>query len=128
SRVENFSSLPGNPGQPQALSLGGALSYESSVTMDGMPLATLSLASDCTAAGGGVDLGVYDPNAFSQYTVTIGPGAAAPSILSSVGGDLDLSPTSIVTTNRANISIANDPYGGVTSDATLDWHFGRFSA
>src|SRR5581483_7238550 len=70
----NFTTVPGNPVQPQVLSLGGALSYESSLTMDGMPLSTQSLIAS-TISGCGVDLGEYDPNAFGKYTVTIGPGA-----------------------------------------------------
>src|SRR5262249_27393658 len=93
--VETF---PGGPARAQVLQIGGALPYESSASIDGMPIATQSLSSQpvaptTTYGAGAVNLAVLSPDAFNQYNVNIGPGADSPSIVDSVGGNLDLSPT-----------------------------------
>src|SRR5581483_773127 len=127
---------PGSPLGAQILQIGGALNYESSASIDGMPIATQSFASSFTSGtggtgsygNGGVDLSVLAPNAFSQYNVNIGPGADSPSIVNSVGGSLDLTPPGYVDKDRADFSISTDPYGGIISNASLAIRRGSLSA
>src|SRR5581483_8677433 len=121
-------SFADSPISPQILQIGGALPYESSATIDGMPLSTQTLSSSGMYGNGGVDLGVLAPGAFSQYAVDIGPGADSPSIVNSVGGDLELTPDIYVAKNSANFSVGDDPYGGIVSNATLGWRIGKLSA
>src|SRR5581483_11777088 len=82
-RWNETASMPDSPLAPQILQIGGALPYESTATLDGMPLSTDTGSGGDSSAfgGGGVDLSVYDPNAFSHTTITVGPGADSPSIL-----------------------------------------------
>jgi len=119
---------PDSPLSAQVLQIGGALPYESTASIDSMPISTSSLTTPQGSYGNqGVDLGLIAPNAFSQYTVGIGPGADSPSILDSVGGSLDVSPPGQVDKSHANISIQTDPYGGTTSDAAVALRSKRLS-
>jgi len=116
----NFAqTYPDSPLSTQTLEIGGALPYESSASIDNMPLNA--------GGGGGVDLGVFDPNAFSQYNVNIGPGADSPSVVDSVGGSLDLSPLGRVDKDHANFSVSTDAYGGTISNVGLGMRRGRLS-
>src|SRR5581483_7292170 len=123
-------SIPDSPLMAQILQIGGALPYESTATLDNMPLSscTTSCAWGSSAfVGQGVDLSDYDPNAFGHSTVTIGPGADSPSILNAVGGTLNLSPASAADHNSANFSVGTDPYGGILANADAAFHTGRLS-
>jgi len=122
------SALPGSPQAPVVLSLNGALPYETSTTLDGMPLQGTSSNEGYTDTGGGVDLSNMPLNAFDTADIVRGPGANAPSIVDSVGGSFVLHAPGKVDINHFEFSTSNDPYGGIVSNAKIALHFGRLSA
>jgi outer membrane receptor protein involved in Fe transport len=117
--------IPDSPFQPIVLSINGALPYETSTTLDGMPLQNTSFSA---SAGGGVDLSALPMTAFDTADVVRGPGANAPSILDSIGGSFVLHAPGRVEKNQAAFSVSNDPYSGVVSNMKIALRFGRFSA
>lgn len=120
--------LPGSPQAPVVLSLNGALPYETSTTLDGMPLQGTSSNEQYTETGGGVDLSNMPLNAFDAADIVRGPGANAPSIVDSVGGSFVLHAPGEVETDHFEFSASNDPYGGIVSNAKVALHLGRLSA
>jgi hypothetical protein len=118
----------GAPQAPAVLSLNGALPYETSTTLDGMPLQGVSSNAFIEQTGGGLDLSTLPLNAFSTADIVRGPGANAPSIVDSIGGSFVLHPPGETTGNHFEFSASNDPYGGIISNARLGLHLGRLSA
>ncbi|HEY1975301.1 MAG TPA: TonB-dependent receptor [Candidatus Baltobacteraceae bacterium] len=116
------------PQMPVVLSLNGALPYETSTTLDGMPLQGVSSNGFIENTGGGLDLSNLPMDAFDTADVVRGPGANAPSIVDSIGGSFVLHPPGQVTTNRFELSVSNDPYGGIISNSRAGFHFGKLSA
>jgi outer membrane receptor protein involved in Fe transport len=115
-----------SPNAPAVLTLNGALPYETATLLDGMPLQGTS--ATLLGAGGGVDLSVLPINGFDTADVVRGPGANAPSIVDSIGGSFVLHPPGTVARNSFELSVSNDPYGGIVSNADVAVHFGRLSA
>lgn len=118
--------IPGSPFAGTVLSINGALPYETSVTLDGMPLANTSVAN-AGQAGSGVDLFSLPMAAFDTADVVRGPGANAPSIVDSIGGSFVLHPPGRVDSNSFQLSFSNDPYGGIVSNFKTALRDGRFS-
>ena len=110
--------IPDSPFQPIVLSINGALPYETSTTLDGMPLSNYSLS---TTPGAGVDLSELPLSLFDTADVVRGPGANAPSIADSIGGSFVLHPPGNVDKNSGQASFSSDAYGGYfsTSKATV---------
>ena len=106
-------SLSGSLIYNQVISINGALPYETSVSLDGMPL-----VSQTTTAfpGTGYDLSNLPLTIFPQADIVRGPGANAPSIVDSIGGSFVLHPPGRVDQNETDFSISNDPWGGVVSN------------
>lgn len=123
--LSGVTSVVGSPLAPVILSLNGALPYETSTTLDGMPLQGIS---STLSAGGGVDLSTLPLNAFSTADVVRGPGANAPSIVDSVGGSFVLHTLGAVNANHFEFSASNDPYGGSIENAKIALRFGKLSA
>lgn len=98
-----YVSIVGNPQAPVVLSLNGALPYETSTTLDGMPLQGTSGAETYLGAGSGVDLSNLPLNAFDTADVVRGPGANAPSIVDSVSGSFVLHAPGQVSANHFEI-------------------------
>jgi len=119
--------VAGAPQAPVVLSVNGALPYETSTTLDGMPLQGTS-GNVGSNAGGGVDLSNMPLNAFDTADVVRGPGANAPSIVDSVGGSFVLHTPEQVDVNHFEFSASNDPYGGIVSNAKVALRLGRLSA
>ncbi len=119
--------IPDSPNEPVLLSINGALPYETSTTIDGMPLQGTSDANFIENSGGGSDLSMLPLNAFSTADIVRGPGANAPSIVDSIGGSLVLHPPGPVTENHFDLSVGNDEFGGIISNATVALHLGRLS-
>lgn len=117
-----------SPQMPVVLSVNGALPYETSTTLDGMPIQDVSTNGFLYDTGGGFDLSNLAMNAFDTADVVRGPGANAPSIVDSIGGSFVLHPPGQVTTNHFEYSVSNDPYGGIVSNAMAALHLGRLSA
>lgn len=117
----------GSPAAPVALSLNGALPYETSTTIDGMPLQGVSENLVFANAGGGIDLSSLPLNAFDTADVVRGPGANAPSIVDSIGGAFVLHGPGSVQRDHFEYSASNDPYGGIISNAKLGLRLGRLS-
>lgn len=122
-----FNTMPYAPQAPVILSLNGALPYETSTTLDGMPLQGTS-ANTFNGVGGGTDLSALPLNAFDTADIVRGPGANAPSIVDSIGGSFVLHAPGQVSTNRVEFSASNDPYGGIISNFKASERFGRLSA
>jgi TonB dependent receptor/Carboxypeptidase regulatory-like domain/TonB-dependent Receptor Plug Domain len=116
------------PQMPVVLSLNGALPYQTSTTLDGMPLQGVSSNSFIEETGGGLDLSNLPINAFDTADVVRGAGANAPSIVDSIGGSFVLHPPGAVSANHFEFSVSNDPFGGIVSNARAAMHFGRLSA
>lgn len=110
---EAFANIPGSPEFPVEISINGGLPYETSVTLDGMPIITTSIGGD--TAGGGTDLAYLPMSIFDTADIVRGPGADAPSIVSSIGGSFVLHPPGEVTHDMFEYSVSNDYYGGVNS-------------
>ena len=110
--------IPDSPFQPIILSINGAYPYETSTTLDGMPLSNYSLA---TTPGTGVDLSELPMSLFDTADVVRGPGANAPSIAGSIGGSFVLHPPGSVDKTSLQTSYTSDPYGGLfsTTKATI---------
>jgi len=117
--------IPDSPFQPIVLSINGALPYETSTTLDGMPLSNYSLA---TTPGAGVDLSELPMSLFDTADVVRGPGANAPSIVGSIGGSFVLHPPGNVEKNSVQASITNDPYGGYFSTIKATFRTGKLFA
>lgn len=122
-----YMTVPGNPLAPAVLSLNGALAYETSTTLDGMPLQGTSATEIYQANGGGLDLSNLPMNAFDTADVVRGPGANAPSIVDSVGGSFVLHAPGPVKEDHFEFSTSNDPYGGIVSNAKYAFHLGHLS-
>ncbi|MBV9263039.1 MAG: gamma-glutamyl-gamma-aminobutyrate hydrolase family protein [Candidatus Eremiobacteraeota bacterium] len=120
--------MRGAPQMPVVLSLNGALPYETSTTLDGMPLQNVSSNGFIQDTGGGLDLSNLPLNAFDTADVVRGPGANAPSIVDSIGGSFVLHPPGLVSGNHFEFSTSNDPYGGIVSNARMAVRLGRLSA
>lgn len=120
--------LAGSPQAPVVLSLNGALPYETSTTIDGMPLQNTSYTNSILYTGGGVDLSNVPMNAFGSADVVRGPGANAPSIVDSIGGSFVLHAPGRVSSNNFEFATSNDPWGGIVSNARLALHLGNLSA
>jgi len=118
--------IPDSPLQQVIISINGALPYETSVTLDGMPLQTVSLSGG--TPGAGTDLGFLPMPMFDTADIVRGPGANAPSIVDSIGGSFVLHAPGHVDTNQFEFSASNDPYGGIVSNAKAALHVGRLSA
>jgi len=119
--------IPEGPFNPITISINGALPYETSVTLDGMPLANSSISvSSCV--GSGVDLSYLPMSTFDTADVVRGPGADAPSIVDSIGGSFVLHAPGQVDHNQFELSVSNDPYGGIVSNARAKLRLGRLSA
>lgn len=116
------------PQMPVVLSINGALPYETSTTLDGMPLQNVSSNGFIQTTGGGLDLSNLPMNAFDTADVVRGPGANAPSIVDSIGGSFVLHPPGQVSSDHFEFSASNDPYGGIVSNARAAVHSGRLSA
>jgi len=121
----DYNAIPGMPFQPVILSINGALPYETSVMLDGMPLINTSVTS---TAGEGTNLSYLPMPSFDTADVVRGPGANAPSIVDSIGGSFVLHAPGKVDKNQFEFSVSNDPYGGVTANAKAALRFGRLSA
>jgi outer membrane receptor protein involved in Fe transport len=117
-----------SPQMPVVLSLNGTFPYETSTTLDGMPMQNASTNSFLYDTGGGLDLSNLPMNAFDTADIVRGPGANAPSIVDSVGGSFVLHPPGLVSSNHVELSVSNDPYGGIVSNALVALHVGRLSA
>jgi len=117
--------LPGSPIVPIILSINGALPYETSVTLDGMPLQN---ESTTVAPGNGFDLSALPMSVFETADVVRGPGANAPSIVDSIGGSFVLHAPGHVEKNTLMFSVSNDPYGGIVSNIKATFRTGRLSA
>lgn len=117
--------IPDSPFQPVQLTINGALPYETSTTLDGMPLSNSSFS---TSPGNGVDLSTLPLPLFESADIVRGPGANAPSILDSVGGSFVLHPPAAVQKNSYEASFTNDPYGGYFSNMKAGLRLGKFSA
>lgn len=125
--LDGLQAVPGSPHSPAVLLLNGALPYETSTTLDGMPLEGDSPSTE-TNAGGGVDLSNFPMNAFTTADVVRGPGANAPSIVDSIGGSFVLHAPGQVDVNHFEYSVSNDAYGGIVSNAEIALHLGKLSA
>jgi hypothetical protein len=106
--------VPGSPLKPVVISINGALPYETSVTLDGMPLYNTSIGAD--TPGAGTDLSYLPMSTFDTADIVRGAGANAPSIVDSIGGSLVLHPTGFVSGSRFEMSVSNDAYGGVLTN------------
>jgi outer membrane receptor protein involved in Fe transport len=120
-------SIPDAPNEPVLLSINGALPYETSTTIDGMPLQGTSDANFIENSGGGSDLSMLPLNAFSTADIVRGPGANAPSIVDSIGGSLVLHPPGPVMEDHFDLSVGNDEYGGLISNLSAAFRLGRLS-
>jgi len=118
-------SVVNGPTYPIVLSIDGALPYETSVTLDGMPLESQSLNA---TPGTGADLSYLPMTTFDTADVVRGPGADAPSIVDSIGGSFVLHAPGPVDKNSYEFSFSNDPYGGTVANAKVALRFGRLSA
>jgi len=123
SDIDDF--LVGGPISPVVLSINGALPYETSVTLDGMPLQNVSTNA---TPGTGYDLSALPMSTFDTADVVRGPGANAPSIVDSIGGSFVLHSPGRVEKNAFEFSAGNDQYGGILTNATMALRFGRLSA
>ena len=103
---------PDSPFQPVVLSINGAFPYETSTTLDGMPLSNYSLSS---TPGAGVNLSELPVSLFDTADVVRGPGANAPSIADSIGGSFVLHPPGPVDKTSFQTSTSSDAYGGAFS-------------
>lgn len=119
------SAIPDAPFEPVVLSINGALPYETSTTLDGMPLQNHTFT---TQPGNGLDLSVYPMAIFDTADVVRGPGANTPSIVDSIGGSFVLHPAGRVTASHSELSISNDPYGGIFYNFRSAAHFNKLSA
>ena len=116
--------IPDSAFQPITLSINGAQPYETSATLDGMPLINQSRNND---PGSGVDLEFLPLAEFDAADVVRGPGANAPSIVDSIGGSFVLHPPGAVTANHFELSTSNDPYGGILANVRTQLRWGRLS-
>jgi outer membrane receptor protein involved in Fe transport len=121
-------STQGSPQTPVVLSLNGALPYETSTTLDGMPLQGTTFAVLGAAVGGGFDLSSLPINAFDTADIVRGPGANAPSIVDSIGGSFVLHGPGLVNASHFEFNASNDPYGGIISNAKAQFRVGRLAA
>lgn len=119
--------VQGMPQEPIVLSVNGALPYETSTTLDGMPMQGTSYVENFTEVGGGLDLGQLPMNGFDAADIVRGPGANAPSIVDSIGGSFVLHAPGTVNKNNYELAISSDPYGGIKANAKAAFHFGRLS-
>jgi outer membrane receptor protein involved in Fe transport len=117
--------IPDSPNQPVILSINGALPYETSVTLDGMPLINNTPSGN---PGGGFDLSGFPMPLFTAADIVRGPGANAPSILDSIGGSFVVHPPASVDKDTFTFSISNDPYGGTVANGKVALRFGKLSA
>jgi hypothetical protein len=117
--------IPDGPFQPITLSINGALPYETSVTLDGMPLISNSYLA---SPGSGSDLSFLPMPMFETVDIVRGPGADAPSIVDSIGGSFVLHAPGQVEKSSFQLSASNDPYGGIISNAKVALKLGKLSA
>jgi len=117
--------VPDGPLQAIVLSINGALPYETSTTLDGMPLES---GAEAGPSGNGFNLAYLPLTTFDTADVVRGPGANAPSIVDSIGGSFVLHAPGRIDKNQFEFSISNDPYGGLVTNAKAAVHFGRLSA
>lgn len=110
-----------NPGSGMELTVNGGLAYETSTTLDGMPISG-------TGEGAGFDVSTLPMNGFEGADIVGGPGAEAPTIVDSIGGTFVLHAPGQVTTDNWELAASNDPYGGTFWNARASWRFGRLSA
>jgi len=119
--------LPDSPFSAAQVSLDGALPYETAPMLDDMPLIGASALFSGSTAGSGTDLSLYPLNAFAGADIVRGPGAAAPSIVDSIGGSIVLRSPGEVTNNRAEFSVSSDPFGGITANGLIAHHWKHLS-
>lgn len=110
-----------NPRAGLVPTINGALSYETSTLLDGMPIAGLN-------AGQGFDVSTLPMNGFESTDIVRGPGSEAPSIVDSIGGSFVLHAPGQVSSDNWELAASNDPYGGSFWNARAAWRFGRLSA
>jgi outer membrane receptor protein involved in Fe transport len=121
--------IPGSPFDSVILSINGALPYETSTTLDGMPLVNTTIGGALGGQQGTEDLSQLPLTSFDSVDIVRGPGANAPSILNSIGGSLVLHAPGYVDANHLNFSASTDPWGGYDFDSTLQLHLSsRLSA
>lgn len=120
-----LTNVPDGPFQPIVLSINGALPYETSTTLDGMPLYNQSVT---IPAGSGTNLSYLPMPMFDTADVVRGPGADAPSIIDSIGGSFVLHAPGRVEKNEAEFSYSNDAYGGSVANAKAELRLGKLSA
>jgi len=121
--------LPDSPLVPIQISIDGALPYETATLLDDMPLiGNGALGDNLSPAGTGTNISVYPLNGFSSADIVRGPGANAPSIVDSIGGSFVLHSPGIVNQNRYELSVSNDPYGGIVANALAAVRLGKLSA
>lgn len=123
----SYSVFPDGPLVPMQISINGALPYETATLLDDMPLIGLPGGNTGFAAGSGTDLSLYPLNSFAAADIVRGPGAAAPSILDSVGGSFVLHPPGAVRANHYEFSFSTDPYGGVVANGSSAVRLGNLS-
>src|SRR5258708_37048205 len=95
--------------------------------LDYMPLIGASSNFSGGQAGSGTDLSLYPLNGFPTTDIVRGPGAAAPSIVDSIGGSFILPSPGKVDKNHSRLSLSTDPYGGIVANLLFPTRFGRLS-
>ncbi|HEY1728262.1 MAG TPA: TonB-dependent receptor [Candidatus Baltobacteraceae bacterium] len=120
--------VAGSPLSPAVVSINGALPYETSTMLDGMPLQGTSISTQFSGQGGSADLSVLPLNAFGSADVVRGPGADSPSIVNSVAGTFVLHPPGRVDKDQFDFSIGNGIYGGIVANLKAAERIGRLSA
>ena len=118
--------IPYSPFVPAVVSINGALPYETSVTIDGMPFNNVSSAEGAYV-GNGVDLSNVPLTTFDTADVVRGPGGNSLSIVDSVGGSLILHAPGPSDGDSFELSISNDPYGGIVENARAALRLGQLS-
>lgn len=121
---EQHSGTIGNPLNGQVISINGALPYETSTTMDGMPFFNVTFGSGFST-GGSADLSVVPMAGFDAADIVRGPGANAPSIVDSIGGSLVLHAPGPIDKTHVELSLSNDPFGGVAENSLAQFKIGR---
>src|SRR5258708_21214656 len=85
--------------------------------LDYMPLIGASSNFSGGQAGSGTDLSLYPLNGFPTTDIVRGPGAAAPSIVDSIGGCFILRSPGKVNENPSNLSSITNPFGVLVPNA-----------
>jgi len=119
--------LPDSPFVPMQISINGALPYETATLLDDMPLIGGAPYVNGPGPGTGTYLNLYPLNGFATADVVRGPGAAAPSIVDSIGGSFVLHAPGQVSQNHYDFSASTDPYGGLVVNALVAQRWNKLS-